>query len=233
MNFNNLLISSYNDYYKKKLLFNVFIIFTLVMILYNKFSLTFLATFAFALFIIDTYISYETQIEQTTNESIMEKLSTITETLSSTRLSYSKNLKNNTENKKNITSNLYIDATMINFLHEILWLYKYNPQLFFTFVNGIDNILKFRIEIEEYYESEKKLPSNIKEIVYSCEKLKFKTIENLKSFEFVIPTDPELLRILNDIILEYHKLINKNLYYIKINIDKNDLYPLDYKPYNW
>jgi len=53
----------------------------------------------------------------------------------------------------NRLDSLYIDASLIQFLHSIITLYEYNPDEYYMLVKGTNNILKIRKQIEEYYNS--------------------------------------------------------------------------------
>jgi len=106
----------------------------------------------------------------------------------------------------------------IEFVYSILWLHKYNQQLFYKYMMGVNNILKFRAENEEYYARNKKPHPDFNDMVKASIEMKFNTIENLKSFIHVIPRTKEFTLSLNDIVLHHHKMMNKNLYLLeKIN----------------
>lgn len=217
MDFANILINSENDYYGKTLLFNIFVIFNVLMLMSQQFSVVVLLTFALSLYIISVYVSYYDKKKFNKNEEIMEKFIKIQNTLNNTNTSLTKDYKNSTE-VENVSSHLYVDSTMIEFVYSILWLHKYNQQLFYKYMMGVNNILKFRAENEEYYARNKKPHPDFNDMVKASIEMKFNTIENLKSFIHVIPRTKEFTLSLNDIVLHHHKMMNKNLYLLeKIN----------------
>jgi hypothetical protein len=223
MHITNLLINSQGDYYIKKRLFEIFVIFTLIMVFFEKFSLIFLATFAFSIYVINLYIDYDDKIQNNKNEQLLNKLVNIQNIVNNTDTSFG--IDENFKFSENIdtTSNLYIDSSMIEFLDSILWMYDYNPKLFYRFMLGLNNILKFRIEVENFYKIHEKTPPNINEMVNTCIDLKFKTINNLKSFVHVLPSTKEMTWNLNDIVLHYHQLMDKNIYFMRKNQPKDSI----------
>lgn len=106
---------------------------------------------------------------------------------------------------------LHIDANMIRFIHSFLELHKYTDRGFYVFIKGVNNILKIRGEIEEYYEAEGEYPHNTSEMFEIALGLKRNTVNNLYKFIYSIPKDVKMYKYIDDIATRYNVLISRNL----------------------
>lgn len=106
---------------------------------------------------------------------------------------------------------LHIDANMIRFIHSFLELHSYTDRGFYVFIKGVNNILKIRYEIEEFYEKEGKYPENITEMFEIAIGLKRNTVNNLHKFIYSVPKDVKMYKYINDIVSRYDVLISRNL----------------------
>ena len=110
---------------------------------------------------------------------------------------------------KNQLDSLYIDSNLIEFLYSIKILYKWNPNDFYLLLKGSNNILRLKKEIEEYYESNKKYPDNINQMMETALILRSNTINNLHRFIFVVPKTHKMYEYINSIIKRYMILISR------------------------
>lgn len=197
MNIVDLLLDSYKDFYKKKLAFNVFVIFVMVMMFYEKFSILFLISIGLSLYIVDIIIEYYYKSEGDDMNKILHQLDEINDIVGFKNTDY-----------------LFVDSSMINYIHSILWLEKYNKNLFEKFLQGVNNILKLRYEVEET-DNQGKVPVKIKSVLRVVHNLKYNTINNLTSFIHTIPSDRKLYKKLKTLTIDYQKLVSKNIFYIE------------------
>lgn len=125
--------------------------------------------------------------------------------------------------KKYKLNSLYIDANMINFLHSILPLYKYNPEQFFKVLRGTDNILQIRHEIERNGGE----LINLAEMLEIAIEIRGKSISSLHDFIYTIPKSNQMYTYLHDVIDRYNVLITRNIdiihHYYKNNLKKNGI----------
>jgi hypothetical protein len=130
-------------------------------------------------------------------------------------------LKHTLNNKVNKLDYMYLDATMIHFLYSIKNLSEYNPREFYKLLIGIDNILKLRGQIEEFYNSNKSYPVNISQMFEDAIYLRTKTVNNVHNFIYSVPKANVMYKYVNDIINRYYVLITRH-------IDKIQLYYKDH-----
>jgi hypothetical protein len=111
--------------------------------------------------------------------------------------------------KSNVLDSLYIDANMIHFLESILPMAKYNETQFLLILNGTNNILKIKNEIDTYYNSNKKYPENTSELFQTANNLKINVINDIHEFIYTIPKNQIMRNYLRDIINRYSVLIGR------------------------
>ena len=78
--------------------------------------------------------------------------------------------------KRHELSSLYVDANLIHFLFSVIKLYDYNPGEYYSLLQGTNNILKIKSDIDTFYESNGEYPENTSELLQSALELKQKTI---------------------------------------------------------
>lgn len=122
---------------------------------------------------------------------------------------------------------MYIDASMIRFIHSFLDIHVYTHRGFLKFIKGVNNILKIRGEIEDYYNSEGIYPENISEMFETAIVLRRNTLNTLHNFSYSLPRHTKMYKYLDDIVERYNVLISRNLdiiqkYYLD-NIKKNGI----------
>jgi hypothetical protein len=129
--------------------------------------------------------------------------------------------------EKNKLDSLYIDAKMIHFIDSISPLSEYNMDEYFLFVKGVNNILKIRNQIEEYYNANKTLPVNTSEMFQIALQLRTNTINNIHNFIYSVPKTNVMYKYVDDIIERYTILITRNTdiihYYYKLNIQQRGI----------
>jgi hypothetical protein len=111
--------------------------------------------------------------------------------------------------KSNVLDSLYIDANMIHFLESILPMAKYNETQFLLILNGSNNILKIKNEIDTYYKSNKTYPENTSELFQMANSLKINVINDIHEFIYTIPKNQIMRNYLRDIIDRYSVLIGR------------------------
>ena len=137
--------------------------------------------------------------------------------------------------ERNRLDSMYIDSTMINFLHSLLPLYDYNPDEFYMLIKGTNNILKIRKEIEDFYKANSEMtpdpqpakrPSfkdskpihldtlytqNLSDMFRIAVDLKSNCVNNLHNMIYKVPKTNKFYRYIDNVIDRYIILINRNL----------------------
>lgn len=111
--------------------------------------------------------------------------------------------------KRNELSSMYIDANLINFLFSVIKLYDYNPGEYYTLLQGTNNILKIKREIDTFYESNGVYPENTSELFQGALELKQKTINNMHNFIYTVPKMNIMYNYINNSIERYSILISR------------------------
>lgn len=127
--------------------------------------------------------------------------------------------------KKNKLDALYIDSNLVIFFYSIIKLYDYNEDEFYMLLKGTNNILKIRKDIENFYNVEKQYTENINEMFEIAFQLKSNCLNNLQNIIYSVPKASIMYNYIDDSIVRYNSLINKNLDaidgYIKRSIVEN------------
>lgn len=210
---------SNNTSYAKKLQFEVIVLIILVslfLFIYTPKTYGFvILLLAFLYFISLNYINIQNTQINDFNKITMIKLQTLQDIsnkyiLSLSKLGYHSNVINNML-KLNQLDSLYIDANMISFLYSLIDLNNFNPQEFFFLLQNTNQLLKLRIQIEEYIQSNNgKTPENISEMFQASLNLKTKTINNVHNFIYSVPKIQKMFKYVEDIINRYSVLISRN-----------------------
>ncbi len=100
---------------------------------------------------------------------------------------------------------LYLDANIISFLHENLYLSKYNNQNFFLLVKNTNTFLKFK---NSYLIKEQKYKQDI---LQKCILLKKQILNTCHQFIYSVPKMKELYEELHKSREIFHKLLNGHL----------------------
>lgn len=111
--------------------------------------------------------------------------------------------------KRHELSSMYIDANLINFLFSVIKLYDYNPSEYYTLLQGTNNILKIKSDIDVFYESNGVYPENTSELLQGALELKQKTINNMHNFIYTVPKMNIMYNYINDSIERYSILISR------------------------
>lgn len=210
------LFKNENGYYKRRLQFNVILIFVIIVILFSRiFNPNIIILLFFALFISNMFVKSTNNTNNDVNEKIFYKLQSLQEKTfnyinNQIKLKKKKNNKEDLEKiyKANILDSLYIDSNLIDFLYSIITLYDYNPEEFYLLLKGINNILKLRKEIEEYSPN---VPQNIAEMLETGIQLKVNCLNNFQNFIYTIPKINKMNKYLNESISQLDVLLNNNI----------------------
>jgi hypothetical protein len=214
-----------NGMFSKQLQFEVIVLSVIVVIVLTKvFKNNYgfvIILMGFVYFIANNYISVKTGALNDRNEKTLIKLQQIQNTLEKLVNDQAKILKNSSQRltrsdlqklyDAHRVENLYIDADMIHFIHAIIPFAEYNGQEFLMYVKGVDNILRIKKEIEEFYEANERFPENTSELFEMAIQLKSNTINNLHNFVYSIPKTLEMLKYLDDIVEKYNVLVSRDL----------------------
>lgn len=212
------------DYYDKFTQFQVIAIFIIISFVLTKyFNKTYgfvILLIAFIIYISETFVTINKDNTTNKNVTTMNKLiklqNKIDQYISQNIKKMQKGSKTDDKSYNYIYKNsrlnhLYIDSNMIHFLYSILPLADYNPQEFYKFIMGTNNILKLRDEIEEFYKQNKEYPQNIAEMLQDSILLKSKTINNAHNFIYNIPKGNMMYSYVDSIVNRYNILISRNL----------------------
>lgn len=111
--------------------------------------------------------------------------------------------------KRHELSSLYIDANLIHFLFSVIRLYDYNPGEYYALLQGTNNILKIKSDIDTFYKSNGEYPENTSELLEAALELKQKTINNMHNFIYTLPKMNRMYNYINDSIERYTILISR------------------------
>lgn len=177
--------------------------------------------FVFVMYIVQNYLSIHNTTISDQNKLTMLKLNKIQQAVN---ISIQQKLArmNNTKQKpsqeiiaqifdKNQLDYLYLDANMIHFLSTLLPLHSWNTDEFYLFVKGINNILKLRGQIEDYFEQNKEYPENTSEMFEAAIQFKTNTLNNLHNFIYSVPASNIMYTYIEKVLGRYNILITRNL----------------------
>ena len=123
--------------------------------------------------------------------------------------------------KRHVLDCLYIDANLINFLFSIIKLYDYNPGEYYSLLQGTNNILRIKKDIDIFYKSNGVYPENTSELFQGALELKQKSINNMHNFIYTVPKMGIMNNYINDSINRYSVLISRITDSIHENYKKN------------
>lgn len=220
---NNLqnLFTKQHGLYFKSLQFESIIIFLIVIFFFTYYfnnSYGFIIILiVFALFVSNSYVEVKTETLSDFNKITLVKLQKlqtfINKVLTNKLRSINKKMLTPLEKEKlynsNVLDSLYIDANMIHFLESILPMAKYNETQFLLILNGTNNILKIKNQIDTYYNSNKNYPENTSELFQMANNLKINVINDIHEFIYSIPKNQTMRNYLRDVIDRYSVLIGR------------------------
>ena len=230
------LFKNQHGYYSKSLQFQVVIFSILIILFFNTYFKSnygfVIILIVFTLYLANLYVTINQTSLQDFNKDTMYKLrvlqSKIDEYQNKLQTRFKKSNKLTQKQQKNLKlDSMYLDANLIHFLYSILPIYEYNDSEFYSLLNGTNNILTLRKEIEEIYESNKKFPENISQMLEASLILKTKTVNNLHNFIYSIPKTNTMYKYLDEITNHYNILITRNIDKIykmyNLNIKRNGI----------
>jgi 23S rRNA maturation mini-RNase III len=206
--------------FSKSLQFETIIFFVVILIVFTYF---FRKTFAFvvillifAMYLSELYVKSKTSRVTDFNKITLSKLTDIQNKINETIINKLDTIENTGSGghsnsklailRQNQMKYLYLDATMIHFIHSVLPLAKNNERLFLSWVKGVNNILLIKSQIEDYYTANQEYPHNISEMFQQCLQLQTNTINNVHDFVYSVPN----LKYVDQVIDRYSVLIQRN-----------------------
>lgn len=209
----------------QKFKLTLILVFCSTMILFSRiFSPISVIVVGFSILVIEFMAKNRASTHLTTNEMIFSKL----QALQATTNSYiEKSLENFNGTKKlsqieidrvyakNELNNLYVDSDLIIFLHSILILNTYNPDLFYRLLKGTNNILRLRNETETFFLANGTYPNNIHEMTGDALRLESLCINILHDFTYTIPKEKQMYNYIKDITFRYSYLVHENTEILK------------------
>ena len=208
--------------FARSLQFESVVIFAIILIFftyYFKHTYPFvIILLVFAYYISSSYINIKNDISNDFNKETMFKLQTLQNT-TFIYLQYKEKLTSNSNKinsndivklyKSNKLDSLYIDANMISFLHSIIVLNDYNPELFYTLLKGTNNILKIKNQIDTFYNANGVYPENTSHMFETALQLRQNSINNIHNFIYTIPKVEKMTVYLNSVIDRYQVLVSR------------------------
>ena len=104
---------------------------------------------------------------------------------------------------------LYTSVDLIHFIYDILPFYEFNPDAFFKFVKGNNNILMLKRQSDDYFKANKKYLQGIADFVNISLNIKMNCMNILHDFVYTMPKIPEMFEYHNVIINKYDKIITE------------------------
>lgn len=217
----------------KTLIFCLCILFVMTYV-YPKTYAFVIILVVFVLFIMETYVRVENENLNDVNKTTMLQLIKLQNKMLEYEKQREKRFKAARGFKKEALDSLFIDASLIHFLHELLPLYEYNPGEYYLLLKGANRILKLRKSIEDYYAANETVPSNIAEMLEIALELKTKTINNIHTFIYTVPKQRQMYTYVENAIEQYAYVIDDSIniihqYYLlsikNINTSTKFIYP--------
>ena len=213
-NLANLFMYGHGQYYRIlqfEVLVFIVIIVTFITRAFHKTYAFVIILFVFVFYLSGFYINTRTRPISDFNKQTMLKLNIIQDKINNIVVDHSFSTN---KYKQHSMDCLFYDANIIHFIHSIIILAEYNPTEFYLFVKGVNNILKIRKEIEDFYNVNHVYPENIASLLENCLRLKTLTINNLHNFIYSIPKTSKMYNYIDDIVERHNILITRNIDYI-------------------
>ncbi len=198
--FNNVFNNS-NTTFNKRLRFEFIVVFVVSLVvvkgLFPSNYINVIILLLFGLWLAYSFVNVREQSSEDTNKTTMSKLLALQDTNnkyiagkihanSNSRLALRQQDIDNIYKRNNLDY-LFVDASMIHFLHSILHFNEYNGSEFFSLLKGVNNILKIRYEIEEFWKENNIVPENTAQMFEIALQLRRNTINNMHNFIYSIP----------------------------------------------
>lgn len=211
--------------FSDSLQFEVMVLFVLIVIIFptffrNNYGFV-IILIAFAVYAANLYRQARVGKVTDLNEITMYKLNVLQD-LHNQNLAYKLNIQykgtgtlgNNrklAELQENKLDSLFIDARLIHFLNSIRPLSQYNPVEFYTFLKGVNTLLKIHNETHEFYQQTGTLPENISELYEQAIQLQTNTINNLHNLIYSVPKTNAMAKYITKSIDMYHDLSSRHI----------------------
>jgi hypothetical protein len=223
-NITDLFINKHGSF-SKALQFETLVVIVGVLIFFNHYFKTnygfVIILLAFALYIANNYIKIRQKVSTDFNIETLNKLAKLqqkSDEAINLKMEIFYNSQIDTNNisvarnalvgKSNLDS-MYVDANIIHFLHSILPLADYNINEFYLLLQGTNNILQIKKEIDDFYAANGEYPSNTGELLENALELKTNTINNVHNFVYSIPKTKMTNLYLESVIERYSILISR------------------------
>jgi hypothetical protein len=242
-----------SEHFTKTIQFESLLIFVIIIgilkIFYNGNYINIISLLIFSFYLTKVYYNDRVSLVENTNGMIKRKLKNIQNKIDSyitkkIKIKKVTNTKDITSiHDKNQMTSLYIDANMIVFLESIIEMYEYNPDTYYKLIKGTNNILKIRLDIETYLQTNNEYIYGIQNQVDIANNLKVNCIGDIHNFIYSIPKMPKMRKYVNNIITRYQELISYNTNLIEkysndnirvngINNETKFVYQMSAKPQN-
>jgi hypothetical protein len=106
---------------------------------------------------------------------------------------------------------MYMDATMISFIHSILPMYEYSPEQFYRMTKGTNTILNMLLDIERFFKANNAFPNNTSDMLKRSLEIKSNCLNNIQNFIYSIPKEEAMFRYHYKLINRYNKLITSTI----------------------
>jgi hypothetical protein len=225
--------------YSRKLQFKTIIIGVVIIITLNYYfrdtTINVIVIIFFVIAILNTYLKMNYNAMDDTNNMLMYKLNKIREENNNNIKLKIDRIKSSKINSKEFqlvitklyTDNkldfLYTDARLISFIYSILPLSKWNGDEFFSFLKGVNNILRLKYEIDNYYKSNGEYPINTSEMLESALELRVNTTNNLHNFIYSVPKLKMMTDYIDKVLFRYSQLMTYNIVSIYNSYKENNL----------
>lgn len=165
----------------------------------------------FVFFMMDTYVRVENDTLNDVNKMTMLHLIKLQNKMLEYERQREKRFKVTRGFKKEALDSLFIDASLIHFLHSLLPLYEYNPGEYYLLLKGANRILKIRKSVEDYYAANEATPDNIAETLEIALELRTKTINNIHTFIYTVPKQRQMYTFVEKAIEQYAYIIDDSI----------------------
>lgn len=236
----NNIIELFKKKSSKELKFQVIILGLIIIgvlkIYFEKNYMEIIVGFVFIMMILNYYIEEEMININTNNNELMIQLNTLKEGVKKSVDEEVKKLQkygklSNKEKQKMYSKlkleYLYMDASIITFLYNNKDILERNKKLYYTMMNGINNILKLKYEIEFFYKETGEYPENTSQMLENVLVLHKNIMNNMHNYIHTIHKTRQVVDVINKSIKQLDRLLQKNIdkiyeYYI-LNIKKRGI----------
>jgi hypothetical protein len=209
--------SIYNVYQRFLVFAIIYSVMAVIFVLIPKYyTIQFVLLLVFGVWIADTFVTLKKKNVTNFNEETLLKLQTIQSKMDE-YIDYvisKRNLKITDSGRQRwkddyLLDYLFTSVDLIHFIYDILPFYDYNPDAFFKFTKGTNNILKLKRQSDDYYKANGKYLEGIADFVNVSLEIKTNCMNILHDFVYTMPKIPEMFEYHNVIISKYDTIMTK------------------------